>query len=406
MTAPVTVAQSVARAAPAPGRRLTAAQIAQIALLLRAQAQVRQQLTETAIAAAVAPLRAFTAWWDAAAVRRVINRVLAIVQPAQLRAARSTDVFAAQVLTILTGERFPPVGAVDITRLRRRMSQQTIEDLVAGRREPAWLEIGDNVDGPNDRIDDDVELVTYDDEFADPADAYGRVADGYRYNIVANGESPDVAAQKALVRIAAVAQTDITLAIREQYRAAFDRDRVQAWRRILRPDLGAGGPPCGLCVVAADRVYRKEDLQPIHDNCRCEVLPIIDGLDPALRLNQRDLEAIYRAAGNTGGDVITRDGRRASRALKRIRVALSEHGELGPVLVDAGHRRRGPVEVARTQHPDRRVRARAQLDSLERTLAALEGRHDRGELDDDRALRWQRAKVAELRRELGLARAA
>lgn len=704
--------------APAAARQLTAAQIAQVVVLLRAQALMRSQTTQTAIAAAVLPLRSFTAWWDADAVRRVIDRVLRVVQPAQLRAARSTDAFTAQVMSIVTGQRVQPAGAVDVNRLRRTMREDVVRDLVAGRRRPAFVELGNNVDGPGPDINRTAGFVVHDgdDEFADPADAYGRVADGYRYNVVARGDSPEAAAEKAIVRIAAIAQTDITLAIREQYHRSLNRSLVDGWRRILRPDLGAGGPPCGLCVVAADRVYKREDLQPIHancvpagtrvaadgvrsvtrrrytgvlvvlhtasgqelritanhpvltdqgwipahlvgvghhvvrhrvghgvvgrspdehdgpplveevwrsaavhgslhrrvvpvtaqdfhgdgtdcevdvvsadgrlarvgdvsfvqparepafvsghplgprlpgggggleamlnrwpatdrrvgcphqglavlgggvgvaleerrggaangdavlleaqpdygpfdavlpgqrqlggtglvfgddvrigqnladaprfdpafaefsgqgrhayaelgrnllnrlaghveldrvvdqrliegthdvfnlhtdegwysannvivSNCRCEVLPIIAGWDPGITINGPDLEAIYQAAGGTGGDVIGSDGKRHSGRLKALRVALTEHGELGPILVDANQHTRGPREVARTMHPDRSVRARAQLESLERSLAELEGRVGTDNANPA-ALEWQRAKVEELRREL------
>ncbi len=387
MTAP-TQPVSVAR------RRLTAAQMAQIVALLQTQASVRQQMTQTAVAAALLPLRTFTAWWDAAAVRVMIARILRVVQPAQLRAARTTDAFAAQVLTVLTGRPVRPVGAVDVTRLRRTIPPEVARDLVDGRRQPAWLELGDLRDGPNRHIDDPVEMAVDDRDrrtSVAPEEVYGRAADTYRYRVIAHGDSPEAAAQKARVRVAAAAATDVTLAVREQYRAAFDQDYVIGYRRILRPELSETGP-CGLCVVAADRKYRRGDLLPLHDRCCCDVLPILEGMDPGLRLNSQDLRALYDAAGSTSaGDLLN------------IRVALAEHGELGPVLVNAEQRHRGPREVAATQVPDRAVRARAQLDSLERTLAALEARAERGELDDDQPLRWQRRKVAELRNELAAA---
>ena len=382
--------------APVQQRQLTAAQLAQIVVLLKAQSAIRSQLTATAIAAATAPLRGFTRWWDADAVSAVITRVLRVVQPAQLRAARATDVFAAQVTSILTGRRARPVGAVDITRLRRAIPDQVAQDLVAGRRRPVRVELGDTVAGPGADINAPADRQVHDrgrEQFIAPEQPYGRVADAYRYNVIARGDSPDKAARKAHVRIAQVAETDITLAVREQYNRSFDLDRVEGWRRILHPERGRGGPPCGLCVVAADRVYKKEELLPLHPACRCEVLPILDGLDPGLRLNGPDLAAIYEAAGGTAAGT-------DKRGLRSIRVALTEHGELGPVLVDADQHHRGPVEVARAQHPDRHVRAQAQLDALLKSLFVLEERADRGDLDDDRPLKWQRSKVEELRREL------
>ncbi len=381
-----------------PSQGLTAAQLAKLAALLKAQAVIRQQMSDAAVAAALAPLRTFTAWWDAGAVSAMVARILRVVQPSQLRVARATDVFAAQVLTVMTGRTVRPVGAVDITRLRRTIPPEVAQDLVDGRREPAWLELGDLTNGPSERINDPVTMAVDDRErrtSVEPAEVYARAADTYRYRVIAAGDSPEAAADKARVRVSVAAATDITLAVREQYRASFDRDRVEGYRRILRPELSQTGP-CGLCVVAADRVYQRGDLMPLHPACVCDVLPIVDGLDPGYRLNFSDLQAVYDAAGGTfaGTD---------KWGLRSIRVALAEHGELGPVLVHAGHRHRGPREVAMTQVPDRGVRARAQLESLERSLAALENRAARGELPDDRPLVWQRAKVDELRAELAAA---
>lgn len=377
--------------APTQGQRLTAGQLAQIAALVAAQAAVREQLTAAAVQAAILPLRGFTAWWDADAFGRVIDRILRVVQPVQLRAARATDAFAAQVLTVLTGRRVRPVGAVDITRLRRAIPQRDAVDLVAGRIRPAYLELGSVADGPGPNINTPVDMAIDEGQFVDPADPYGRVSDAYRYNVVARGDSPEVAAQKAQVRVQAAAWTDVTLAIREQFRASYDHDYVIGYRRILLFERQSGGPPCGLCVVAADRVYRRRDLLPLHNRCRCGVLPVLEGMDPGLRLNEDDLRAVYDAAGGTGAG-----------GLLNVKVALAEHGELGPVLVNADQPYRGPREVARTQVPDRRVRARAQLESLEDTLAVLEARAAAGEDYNPAALRWQRSKVAELRRELGL----
>ncbi len=386
-------------------RQMSAAKLATLIALLQAQQAIRQQMSKAAVAAALAPLRGFTSWWDATATTAMIHRILRVVQPIQLRAARATDAYAAKVLTLMDGRTYRPVGAVDITKLRRAIPPKVAEDLVRGHRDPGWLILGDTIDGGNDHVHDDVPFATdgVKDRFVDPADPYGRVADAYRYNIVARGDSPDVAQAKAEARISAVAWTDVTLAVREQYQASFDRDRVEGWRRILLYKRQDGGPPCGLCVVAADRVYKKEDLQPIHDLCRCGVLPILDGLDPGLKLNRDDLNAIYQAAGGTGGDavrIVRGRPKAVSPGLKRVRVALAEHGELGPILVDADQSFRGPREVAATQVPDRKVRAAAQLASLEATLAGLERRAAAGELKSKAPLEWQRNKVAELRREL------
>lgn len=382
---------------------LTAGQMATLLALVQAQAAVREQITQTAIRAALAPFAALTAWWSADAVAEAIREVLRVVQPAQTQAARVTDAYMARVLTEMTGSRVRPVGAVDVTRLRRRLPELVLEELADGRRPVKRVDLGDTFDGPADTINEPLTSIFREDEEPDWAaagDIYGRVADSYRYQVVAEGLPEAKARQKALVRIAAVAETDVTIAVREQYRRTlFRRTEVTGWRRILHPELSKTGP-CGLCVVAADRIYTKEELKPIHGRCKCEVLPILAGVgDPGLKLNEDDLAKVYEAAGGTGGEAVSRTGKRVSPALKKLRVQLVEHGELGPVLVDGDQHFRGPADVARTQTPNRATRARAQLDALVASLARLENRAERGE-DVAKPIAWQTGKIEQLRREL------
>jgi hypothetical protein len=456
---------------------MTAAKLAALVALVQAQAALRQRLTRTAVAAALAPFQAFDGWWSPARVDRAVAEVLRVVQPTQRQMARVTDAYLAQAVSTMTGRRASPAGVVDVTRLRRQMTQQVAQDLVDGTREPAFVVLGefDPNDGRvelTDRINEPIVLAIPDPvvqpstaavrrstrsqaeelrarardlarqlealrnnraspppitptrtptagrpatsvstrtpttpvtetaaaDSVDPAEPYRRIAEQYRYQVVAQGATEEGARQRALVRVEAVAETDVTLAVREQVRRTIGRiPGIEGYRRVVRPELSETGP-CGLCVVAADRLYHVEFLNPIHDRCVCEVLPVIGDMDPGLFLNQSDLDRIYRAAGGTGGDVI-RDGRRHSGALKRIRVALAEHGELGPVLVDADQRYRGPRQVAATQVADRRTRARAQLASLEETFERLQRRDAAGE-DVSRPMRWQSATIDRLEREL------
>lgn len=423
MTAPV----------EAPQQQLTAAKVAALIALIEAQSRVRAQLTATAVQAAVTAFTALSAgdWWEADKVERAVDNALKTVQASQRLVARTTDAYLVDTVATMTGRRPSPAGAVDVTRLRRAITEAVARDLVDGRREPAYVLLGehdpdgrrvipaDTIDAPvttavpdplvgetisarirRERAEREAAARERDREAAvtDPAEPYGRVADGYRYQVVAEGATEEKAKRKALVRIAAIAETDVTLAVREQVRKTLGQiPGITGYRRILHPELSETGP-CGLCVVAADRIYKVEDLKPIHDRCVCEVLPIIGALDPGLNLNASELEAIYDAAGGTGGEVI-KGGRRHSAALKRVRVALGEHGELGPVLVDADQRYRGPREVAKTKVPDRATRARAQLDSLEEAYARLVRRQLAGE-DVERPLEWQARRIDALRREL------
>ncbi len=444
--------------APAAGQTggVTAEQLAVLAALVEAQAAVRGQLTAAAAAAATGPFAALTAgdWWDSGKVGAAVADVLKVLQPLQRQAARTTDAYLARAATAL-GVKTSPAGAVDITRLRRAIPDRVVEELVDGTRTPAFVVIGDTFDGPNEHIDAPVRFAVPDPnppaataktpagtasvgdtavgdtavlervrqrqaeraaaqaarskpaasggergEAADPADVYGRVADQYRFQVVAKGTPNERARQYALVRLETLAETDVTLAVREQVRTTTGKIKgVTGYRRVVRPDRTETGP-CGLCVVAADRIYSIAELEAIHRRCACETLPIIGDLDPGLFLNASDREALYAAAAaavGREGEQVTGGGKRHGGALKKIRVALAEHGELGPVLVDADQEFRGPVKVAKTKHPDPKVRARAELAALEKTFEQLRRRQAAGE-DVDQPLKWQANRIDELRR--------
>lgn len=454
---------------------MTAAQIAALIALVQAQANLRQQLTQTAMAAALAPFRALgtVGWWDGNRVQRAVNEVLRIVQPTQTQMARVTDAYLAQAVSTMTGRRAAPAGAVDITRLRRRMTPEVARALVSGERQVAFVTLGEfdpetgDVE-PSERINAPISLALPDPvtqpstaavqrstrrqaellrerarelaqqfervrtqraagttvsptpspaptspstaatspsdssstaparrDALDPGEPYNRVAEQYRYQVVARGVTEEQAAETALSRIEAVAWTDVTLAVREQVRRTLGSlssiAGVEGYRRVLRPELTQTGP-CGLCVVAATRIYTVEDLKPMHDRCVCEVLPIIGDMDPGLFLNDEDLDRIYGGAGQRGG-------KRGTGRLARMRVVFTEHGELGPILVNGNHSYRGPREVAETVHPDRRVRLEAQLESAEEQFARLLRREAAGE-NVERPISWQAARIERLEQEL------
>jgi hypothetical protein len=407
-----------ARTAGAAG--LTAAQIAALSALVAAQATIRGQLTRAAVDGAVAPFRALSGadWWDSGKVDKAVAAALKVVQANQRQAARITDAYIARTAGVMTGRTVRPAGAVDVTKLRKDIPTQVVKDLVDGTVKPAYVVLGDTISGPGPSIDAPAAMAVPDPgetvtqrirrrraeqaaaEAIDPADAYGRIADQVRFKAVSEPVDEEQLRSFATVRVASVAQTDVTLAVREQVRNAAGKLKdVRGYRRILHPELTATGP-CGLCVVAADRLYHVEDLMPIHSNCVCETLPVLGELDPGLHLNASDLAAIYSEAGGTGGDVI-KGGKRHSGALKAVRVALAEHGELGPSLVDADQHYRGPVDVARTRHPDRAVRDQAKLDAFEDQLGVLLRRRGRGEAGLESAIEWQTARIDKLRSELG-----
>lgn len=149
------------------------------------------------------------------------------------------------------------------------------------------------------------------------------------------------AEERALRRAQLIAEQDVAMAVRDAAAAVVSAaGPVTGWRRIIHPEMSAGGT-CGLCIAASDRVYGKAELLPLHERCACEVLPIVgkaggDG-DPGGDLNAESLRELYERAGDT-----------TAGALARTRWVVHTHGELGPVLRPAGDHFRGPEEVERS----------------------------------------------------------
>lgn len=370
--------------------QLTPAQLAALLALVKAQAAVRKQLTQAASAAALSAIAGFTAWWDADAVTQVIADILRVVQPLQRQAATITDGYLTRAATIVSGRSQRAAGAVDVRALRRAMTEELADQILAGAVQAVRVDLGGLAEHPSREVQESPPWGLEDGrEALDPAEPYGRVADGYRWQTTMAGDSPEKAQQKAGVRIAAVAETDVTLAVRAQYQKTMSAHGAIGWRRILHPELSETGP-CALCVVAADRIYNTEDLLPIHNRCVCEVLPVYVGADPGLKLNGDDLAALYQAAGGKNRE-----------QLRQVSVVLTEHGELGPILVHGDQHYRSPEEVARAYASSRRVREQAILADLEERFDITKLRIDRGD-PLDRTLRSQQKRIAELKASLGV----
>lgn len=146
---------------------------------------------------------------------------------------------------------------------------------------------------------------------------------------VAEGVDPALAFQQAMTLAASLADSDVRLAERGAadriLRYLGDAVGVTGYRRAIHPELSRTGT-CGLCIAASDRIYKTGVLMPMHDNCNCAVVPIFGENDPGNSLNNLWLDDIYAAAG--GKD---------AWSLKKVRYAVHEHSEKGPVLVNAAH---------------------------------------------------------------------
>ncbi|NQE89609.1 hypothetical protein [Nocardia terpenica] len=143
---------------------------------------------------------------------------------------------------------------------------------------------------------------------------------------VARGTPFDDALANSVERVKIIAETNLTLAEREAEtqilrEAHRQNKKVIGWRRVIHPEVSKTGS-CGLCVAASDRIYRVQDLKPIHARCRCETMPVTRASDPGRELNDDDLKRLYQDATST-----------YASDLKRTRYRIDQHGELQAVLV-------------------------------------------------------------------------
>lgn len=263
-------------------------QVTQFDALVAAQSASRAELARAAVLAATSQLASMgeSAWYDDQAVAQLAAWIAKQVGAAARQTAAVTDAYLARMTGLLLGRGVPASGVIDTVALR-------------GLPLP---------------------LV------------YQRLGEQYRYQ---RAQSLDHQAALASTeqRAAVMADTDTTLAMRAQARRFMTRRGVATFRRIIRPEASQGGT-CGLCIAAADRIYRKADLLPIHGRCNCEVAPIVRGQDPGYSLNAADLDALYGAAGSTG-----------RQDLAKVRIQVHHHGELGPVLAQAGQKFTGPSDL-------------------------------------------------------------
>jgi len=124
---------------------------------------------------------------------------------------------------------------------------------------------------------------------------------------------------------------DVAMATRQAAQDAMKkapRGSITGYRRVLHPELSTTGS-CGLCVAASDRKYKIAELMPIHNLCKCEVVPIYGKDDPGSQINDEDLAVLYEQAGDSthGHD------------LKGQKYEVFNHPDLGPVLRNPKHKK-------------------------------------------------------------------
>lgn len=129
---------------------------------------------------------------------------------------------------------------------------------------------------------------------------------------------------------------------------------VIGYRRVPHPEIAEGGT-CGLCILASTRIYRRGDLEPIHDGCNCTVAEVTAADDPGDALNGLELGEVYEDVGST-------DGREA----KKVRYRRGPGGRLER-YADPKQRKPQPEKARPTERPRRRDR-----DKDQRRIAVLE----------------------------------
>lgn len=170
----------------------------------------------------------------------------------------------------------------------------------------------------------------------DPADVYARPF-VQLWSALGDGTPFDDALDASAARVDATAQTDVQLSVTHSTREWLadppaDAPRIVGYSRTLT------GESCALCAVASTQIYKNEDLMPIHDRCDCGVAPIFDDRDAAKAINRDRLRQLKAS------DQYTTDKAKLSHLrvnadgeITPPKVAVHEHGELGPVLADSAH---------------------------------------------------------------------
>jgi hypothetical protein len=117
------------------------------------------------------------------------------------------------------------------------------------------------------------------------------------------GRNHRAAAGSFIERMAREVATDMVLADRNATFVHTAADtRVLHYRRTLTP----GAKHCGLCVVAATRVYYKKDLRAIHHHCSCGTQPVYGTVKGWTKPTNDVLTDLYKQAGGTSANRLSR----------------------------------------------------------------------------------------------------
>lgn len=257
---------------PAGSGQLSAAALAALQLV-DANGRARQVLAGQVATSVKTLVSDFNAWYDDAAVRRLGKAIAVVLVPAQRLTASQEDAYLTAMRRLLGVGDARPVGPVDVALLRAGTHTEQV---------------------------------------------YQRLAERYRWQRSLGNPDP---MPGVLDQADAMVLTDLQDAARHQDQRFFTKRSALAYRRVIHPELSAGGT-CGLCIAASTRQYKRSDLLPIHDRCNCTVVEVTHGQDVGLELNDKDIGRLYQDAGST-----------AAADLKRTRYVVDDRGDLKSVLV-------------------------------------------------------------------------
>lgn len=236
---------------------------------------------------------------------------------------------------------------------------------------------------------------------------FERVAREFRYERSKGGDQQKALAD-SLERAKMILDGNVQLAERdarvEIYQDVQKRNKgVQVgYRRIIHPELSKTGT-CGLCYIAADRVYKDINTWSLHNNCHCTVLPIIEHAngsvdDPGQKLSRDDLDKVYAEAGSTyANDLITTIWKPDEHGEMRL---VMKKGESISNFKNSKGARPDWNEILRAEGDEWVSEWFPSRDDLSNGISAL--RRDIDELtqfeyaDDSRAITWRKELAGKL----------
>lgn len=163
------------------------------------------------------------------------------------------------------------------------------------------------------------------------------------------GADYQAAVDYGLHRLTQTAVTDLQLA-----RTHTSKRYVGELQAILPVKVGTmrvlSSKPshCALCILASTRVYKADELMPIHPGCGCGTRLVIEdeGTSIAEQVNERWIGELHTIVARDLGDKYVNAGGRGIQDYRHIEVS-HEHGELGPILGVRGQHFEGPTEDQR-----------------------------------------------------------